>query len=378
MTKNSNLSDAQAGELPAAAYGAISFALLAWYAIHRRDLPWRRTQDPYRIWVSEIMLQQTQVATVIPYYERFLAHFPTLAVLASADLGEVLSVWEGLGYYGRARNLHAAARVVQSVHGGRLPCIRKELLSLPGVGAYTAGALLSIACGQDEPALDANGLRILARLFDVPQDIASSAGKRSLYAHALRLLPAGRAGAWNQALMDHGALVCLPRAPRCAVCPLASWCLARARGVQGQRPVKAPRGEVPHQTWVAGLCERKGRVLLVRRRPNGLLGGLWELPGGALQPDEDDATALVRILGSDLGVSVLPGEAVTKVAHGFTHLKVTVQVLACRLVGEPFARGIWDTLHWWAPEERGDYALTGITARVLDPLYGPGVAGKGS
>ncbi|MHB1294956.1 MAG: A/G-specific adenine glycosylase [Anaerolineae bacterium] len=376
MRDPASRSGRQGAEPSETVYRAISFALLAWYTIHQRDLPWRRTRDPYHIWVSEIMLQQTQVATVIPYYTRFLARFPDVVALASAELDEILSLWEGLGYYSRARNLHAAARVVQQTYGGALPCTRKELIALPGVGAYTAGALLSMAYGQDEPALDANGLRILARLFDVPHDIAGSAGKRSLHAHALRLLPRGQAGAWNQALMDHGSSICTPRAPRCLICPLAAWCLARARGVQEQRPVTAARRAAPHQAWVAGLCTRDGQVLLVRRRPSGLLGGLWELPGGPVQPAEGDAAALARILDKGLGVTGLPGESVARVAHGFTHLRVTVEVLACTLAGEPTVGGAWDALHWWSPEERAAYALTGITARVLDPLYGPKPAGR--
>lgn len=344
---------------------ALSQALLAWYRARRRDLPWRRTSDPYRIWVAEVMLQQTQVATVIPYYERFLARFPDVRSLAEAELDEVLALWQGLGYYGRVRNLHAAARLLCERHGGAIPSDPGALRSLPGVGAYTAGAVLSIAFGQDEVALDGNVTRVLCRLWDYAQDPRTAEGRKALRHYAQALLPHGQAGEWNQALMELGATLCLPRAPRCGECPLASFCRARALGVQEERPLARPRGELPQRELVAALMEDGGRILVVRRRPQGLLGGLWELPGGELLPDEDHPQALVRILQANLGLEALVEEALDGVRHAYSHFRVLVHLYRCTLQGTPAPSGPWDGFHWLASDERGAYGLTGVALKAL-------------
>jgi len=252
----------------------ISSTLLSWYAEAHRDLPWRRTRDPYSIWVSEIMLQQTQVTAVIPYYVRFLARFPTVRELADATLDDVLALWQGLGYYARARNLHAAAGLVSAQHGGMLPDDRVELLALPGVGEYTADAILSIAFGRDLPAIDGNVARVLCRLFDYAEDPKKAAGKRRLRRHAEALLPKGEAGRFNQAMMELGATICRPRNPLCPECPVAQLCRAHALGVEILRPIPRRRRALPHREAVAAFVQRDGRVLFVRRLPHGLLGGL--------------------------------------------------------------------------------------------------------
>jgi A/G-specific adenine glycosylase len=352
----------------------LTAALLAWYGVARRDLPWRHTTNPYHIWVSEIMLQQTQVSTVIPYYARFLARFPTVGALAEATLDEVLALWQGLGYYARARSLHAAARIVCERYAGLIPADLATFRALPGVGDYTAGAVLSIAFGQDVPALDGNVIRVLCRLFDYDQDPGQAAGKKVLRHHAEALLPPGpppgQAGTFNQAMMELGATICLPRNPRCDVCPLVGYCQAQARGVQEARPPRKPRAQVPHREAVAAFIPREGKLLLVRRVAQGLLGGLWELPGGEVAAGETHAQALARLLGAGLGLPLDLGARLTVVQHAYTHFRVTVQVYRATLARETLARepsptATWDRYAWVAPADMGAYGLTGVTTRVL-------------
>ena len=256
----------------------IEAALGAWFDRVARDLPWRRTRDPYAIWLSEVMLQQTRVETVIPYYERFLARYPTVADLAGATLDQVLSLWSGLGYYRRARVLHLAAREVTERYGGAFPAEAAGLRDLPGVGAYTAGAIASIAFDRREALVDGNVARVLARLEGIDDDIKSAAGARRLWAAAARLVPAERPGRFNQALMELGATVCTPRSPRCDACPVDGACAARAAGREEELPVISPKREAPSVAMVAAVVRAGRRVLLARRAEGGLFGGLWEPP----------------------------------------------------------------------------------------------------
>lgn len=345
---------------------AIAEALLAWYATRRRDLPWRRTADPYHIWVAEIMLQQTQVSTVIPYYERFLARFPSLQALAEADLDEVLALWAGLGYYSRARNLHAAARIVHREYGGQLPAEYAKLLALPGIGDYTAGALLSIAFHRDVPAIDANATRVLCRLYDEAREPGKAAVKRALRGYAEALLPHGQAGALNQALMELGSTVCLPKAPRCGECPLAPWCRARALGTQEERPIPKQKVQVPHRRWVAALVTHGDRLLIVRRVPQGLLGGLWELPGGEVAVGQNHHQALAAHLRAGLGTALHIDQHLATVRHAYSHFCLSVRVYGCRPTSEPVPSGDpWDNHHWLAPAEMEAFGLTGVTRKIL-------------
>ncbi len=349
----------------------ITAALLAWYADRRRDLPWRHTSDPYRIWVSEVMLQQTQVSTVVPYYGAFLERFPTVCALAQAELDEVLACWQGLGYYARARSLHAAARIVCRDHGCLIPHTFSALRALPGVGEYTAGAILSIAYGQDTPALDANAVRVLCRLFDFDRDPATTAAKKVLHRHAEALLPKGRAGEFNQAMMELGAIICLPHAPRCEICQLAAFCRARALGVQALRPLPKRRAAIPRRELGAAIVERDSRLLIVRRLPKGLLGGLWELPTGEPLPGEDQPAALARALRACLGLQAQVAAQVTVVHHAYTHFRVAVSFYRCTVEGDPLPSAPWDAFHWLAPDERASYGLTGVTARALAQFHWP-------
>ncbi len=346
-------------------HAAVTAALLAWYGVARRDLPWRRTADPYRIWVSEIMLQQTQVATVIPYYERFLRRFPDVCALAAANLDEMLALWQGLGYYARARHLHAAARIVCERHGGQLPADPGALRALPGIGEYTAGAIASIAYGVRTPAIDGNVVRVLCRLTDESRPPASKDAKAALREHALALLPNDGAGALNQALMELGATVCTPGMPDCVRCPVREHCLAHARGTQTQRPLAVPRPQVPVRDLATAVIEREGRLLIVRRVPSGLLGGLWETPGSDLPEGVSSAKAATEALGALLGMNIRVGEHLATIRHAYTHFRVVVRAYRCQAVGEPRPGGLWDACHWLAPGELDAYGLTGVTTRLL-------------
>ncbi len=307
--------------------------LLKWFDENARRLPWH-SRDPYHIWLAEVMLQQTQVETVIPYYERFLKAYPTLADCANAPLADVLKLWEGLGYYRRARHLHETAQTVLREHGGVFPTSVAALLRLKGIGRYTAGAIASIAYDVRAAVLDGNVMRVLARYDDLDADIRQAHVQRQLWARAEALLPSERVGAHNQALMQLGQLVCTPRTPNCAACPLRTQCKAHARGTQAVRPVKAKRAPTPHYDVVAGVIRRQdGRLLIAQRRNEGLLGGLWEFAGGKVEAGETHAQALQRELAEELGVRVAVGALCVRVKHAFTHFKITLHAYHCTYLG---------------------------------------------
>jgi A/G-specific adenine glycosylase len=338
--------------------------LLDWYALHARSLPWRGHSDPYAVWVSEIMLQQTRVETVIPYFERWMDRFPTLAALAQADQQDVLAVWEGLGYYSRARNLQRAAQVVMAEYAGCLPADVQELRRLPGIGRYTAGAIASIAFGADEAALDGNIRRVVARLFNVSEPARSTQGERKLWELARLYLPPGRAGDYNQALMDLAASICQPRQPRCPDCPLKEDCMAFRLGLQEQLPVLPARKAVPHYTVTAAVIRREGRLLIARRPASGLLGGLWEFPGGKLEDGEELPAGLRREIREELGVEIEVGAPLGVYRHAYTHFSVTLHAFTCALLsGEPQALYASD-LRWVTPAELPDYPMGKLDRQI--------------
>jgi A/G-specific adenine glycosylase len=305
---------------------AVRRALLAWYRTHRRRLPWRETRDPYAIWISEAMLQQTRVETVIPYYQRFLEQFPDVQALATADLDDVLGAWAGLGYYSRARNLRSAAQKVVADFDGELPDDPQALRSLPGVGRYTAGALASIAFDRPEPVVDGNVARVLSRLLGIRDDVGSPAVAKRLWEEAATLVRGPDPGDLNQALMELGAVVCTPRGPRCDECPVRRSCDARRRGDAESLPRKAKATPVRRVEAVAAWVARRGRVLAVRRVPRGLLGGLWELPGDDLGARERPARGIRRALADRVGLRVDRLVRVGAVEHGFTHRHLRLHV----------------------------------------------------
>jgi len=343
--------------------------LLGWYDQQRRELPWRDDPDPYRVWISEVMLQQTQVTTVLPYYQRFLSQFPTLGDLASAPLDDVLKVWEGLGYYARARNLHAAARQVVADHEGRLPSSYPALRRLPGFGDYTAGAVASIAFGQRVPAVDGNVKRVLARLFAVTDDVTQSATARRLRAIAADLVPPDRPGDFNQALMELGATLCTPTSPRCLLCPVQEACQGLAQGIHESLPVKAPRRERPHFDVTAGVIRREdGCLLIAQRKPDAMLGGLWEFPGGKCQPGESLADCLRREIREELGLEIEVGDYLTTIQHGYTHFRISLHVFECRHQdGEPRALDCADW-RWVGLADLEEYAFPVTDQKIIHML----------
>ncbi len=330
--------------------------LLRWYDAHRRDLPWRAgpgdEAQPYRVWLSEVMLQQTRVETVRPYFERWLERFPTLRHLAEAPLDDVLKQWEGLGYYSRARNFHRAVREVAERWGGAVPDDPEAFRALPGVGRYTAGAVMSIAFGRAEPLVDGNVRRVFARWTDDP-----APADADLWALAEALVPGERPGDLNQAVMELGATVCVPRSPRCGECPVRGGCLAFARGTQDQRPLPKKAKPLPHEDTVSAVVEHEGRLLLARRPTDARLGGMWAFPAVVRERGEGTAAAAERAVREGLGVEARAGEEIGRVAHGFTHVRVTYHAVRCaHLSGEPRALR-YDAWAWAAPEELDGYAL---------------------
>jgi A/G-specific adenine glycosylase len=344
---------------------ALRRKLLAWYHANRRDLPWRRTRDPYAIWISEAMLQQTRVETVIPYWERFVERFPDVESLATADTDDVIALWAGLGYYSRARNLHRAARAVMERHAGRLPDDVAALRALPGVGRYTAGAVASIAFDKPEPVVDGNVARVLTRLLGIDEDVKSVPVQQRLWDEAERLARGDEPGALNQALMELGATLCTPRAPRCPACPWARSCVAHAQGRAEALPVKSRAAAPRRVEAVAAFLERRGRVLAVQRPQRGLLGGLWELPGGELRDGESPGEALARALRDGVGLGVPGAEPLGCVEHAFTHRLLRLRVYRCKPSAGRVRRAGWDAHRWVSDEELAALPLGGPTRKAL-------------
>jgi A/G-specific adenine glycosylase len=345
---------------------AAATRLAAWYRRHRRDLPWRRTRDPYRIWISEVMLQQTQVATVIAYYERFVRRFPSLRALAAAREEEVLAAWSGLGYYRRARNLHAAAREIVARHSGILPADPQALRALPGIGSYTAGAVASIGFDRPEPALDGNAERVLTRLLALRGDVASARVRRRLEEVARALLSCGKPSEITQALMELGALLCSPASPRCARCPLRGACRARAAGIQEQLPQSKPsRPAVRRQSAVA-IVRSGGAYLMVRRSEPGLMQGLWEFPGDFLGSKESATAGLRRVGRERLGRALEAEREIARLTQTITYRRIRVSARAAQL-SEP-APGGWQlprNARWLTPARAQRLPHGSLTARLL-------------
>jgi A/G-specific adenine glycosylase len=315
----------------------VAAALVAWFRRHRRDLPWRRERDPYRVWVSEIMLQQTTVKAVVPYFERFVRKFPDVRRLARARPSDVLASWSGLGYYRRARHLHAAAAMVVERHAGRVPARRDELLALPGIGRYTAGAILSIAYGRPEPIVDGNVTRVLCRLTGERGDPRRAGVAARLWDEARRLVEAAASpGDLNEALMELGATVCTPTAPDCPACPLARSCVARATGRQEATPPPRARGRTVRLRQRAAVIERDGRLLLRRRPATGLMDDLWEVP--LLEPAAGGRGAARLAAG---GPRVRLGARVGMVRHAVTYRRIEVEIVEAAVLSEPRAGYRW-------------------------------------
>jgi A/G-specific adenine glycosylase len=344
--------------------------LLAWYAREKRSLPWRETTDPYRIWISEIMLQQTQVDTVIPYYRRFLEAFPTVSDLAGAPLQEVLKLWENMGYYSRARNLHAVARVVVERFGGHLPDTLEGLKSLPGIGEYTAGAIVSMAFGEAVPAVDGNVRRILSRLFAVREPIDQLQTQRRIKQAAAVLVPHKNPGDFNQALMDLGATLCKAKSPRCADCPIAPLCRARELRLQEILPISEKRPPIPHRQGAAAVIRNRDGLLLVVQRPaTGLLASLWTFPGGFIKEFDHIENDLKLLVREELKISIRVGRHLASVNHAYTHFRTTLHAYECKLsrgTPQPFACQDW---RWVGPAALQALPLSKVDRMISQAIF---------
>jgi len=346
----------------------IAARLLNWYHHLGRDLPWRVQASPYRTWISEIMLQQTRVETVIPYFESWMERFPDIHSLAEASEEEVLRLWEGLGYYSRARNLHAAAKEIVQEYHGLMPDDRRKLEKLPGIGRYTAAAITSIAFGLDEVALDGNVRRVLARLFDVSLPSRSNEATNLFRDIAEGLLPHGQAGDFNQAMMDLGALICTPRSPLCMRCPLNDLCQAYRLGVQDSRPVMSARPKIPHYNVTAAVIQRDGKFLIARRPSEGLLGGMWEFPGGKQETGEDLVMCLKREIREEMDVSISILAPFGVYQHAYTHFRVTLHAFLCSLEeGEPRALEA-SQIAWVVPRDLASYPMGKLDRQIANKI----------
>ncbi|MCE9613550.1 MAG: A/G-specific adenine glycosylase [Lentisphaerae bacterium] len=326
-------------------------------------MPWRDAPTPYAVWISEMMLQQTQVATVMPYFERFMRRFPDVHALAAADEEAVLKAWEGLGYYARARNLHRAARRVAGEWGGRMPVTATEWASLPGIGDYASAAIASIVSGEAVPAVDGNVLRVMARFRGSDDDIMRPATRRRVYEDLLPHIRDVNPSDFNQALMELGALVCRPRNPLCDACPLQPSCVAHRTGRTAELPVKTKGKAGPHHMVAMALVWRRRRLLLARRPAKGMLGGLWEFPGGRCRRGESPADAVARIILESTGLRIKVGAALAPIQHAYSHFRITAHGFTCRCTvgGQVKAGGECEALKWVRAEELADLPLTKVS-----------------
>ena len=347
---------------------AIARRLLDWFGRQARDLPWRRDRDPYRVWISEVMLQQTRVETVVPYFERFVERFPDVATLAGADLDDVFKAWEGLGYYRRARNLKKGAEQIVRDGGAALPTDFDSVLALPGVGRYTAGAICSVAYGLPRPVVDGNVRRVLCRIGAVGVDPRSRDVDRWLWATAETLLPPDHPGAFNEAMMELGATLCVPRKPGCDHCPVRSLCDGHAAGTPEAFPARTPKKTLPHVDVTAGIIRRGQRILITQRRPEAMLGGLWEFPGGKLEPGETLENCLLREIDEELGITIRVERPFIRVNHAYSHFRITLHTFLCRHSrGRPRTLGC-AAIRWVHPSQLDDFAFPKADRVVLEAL----------
>jgi A/G-specific adenine glycosylase len=356
--------------MPESRYQGIRTSLLVWFGANARKLPWRVRYTPYAIWISEIMLQQTQVKTMLPYYHRWMERFPEVRGVARAPEEDLLKYWEGMGYYTRARNIHRTAQVLVRDFGAAFPRDFNLLLGLPGIGRYTAGAIMSIAFNADYAAVDGNVVRILSRLFDLAAPVQERESQKAFWSIAERLLPRGKARSFNQALMDLGALVCTPKNPLCGQCPLGTLCQGLQAGSVDSRPVvRKTRDIVPIQV-VVGILFREGKIFIQKRPPAGLMPHLWEFPGGKLEPGETPQKALVREFHEELELTIREVRKLALIRHNYTRFRVTLHAFTCELDGasqQPVLHSAVDG-HWVTREELDRYAFPAANRKLIGLL----------
>lgn len=350
---------------------AIRGPLLRWYRRAKRDLPWRRTNDPYAIWVSEAMLQQTTVAAVIPYWGRFLARYPTLKSLAASREHDVLAAWSGLGYYRRARALREGAIAVVARHGGRVPKTIEALLELPGIGRYTAGAIASVAFGREEPVVDGNVKRVFSRLFAI-RGRSSAALEKQYWSIAGSLVAGPTPGDWNQAVMELGATVCTPREPRCDRCPVAPWCRALALGQVAKFPTPKKRAEVRMIPVAVSWITRRNHVLLERRQPDGPLRGVWDLPAAVVPPNATPEGAILSAISERHGFRVHGRGVLLRAKHSILATRLAIDVIVAVPRSAIPRRA---SLRWASLDRLGEVAISGATAKIVRAVLAHGNSG---
>lgn len=326
--------------------------LLDWYFIHRRELPWRESRDPYAIWVSEIMLQQTRVGTVIPYYRRFMDRFPTVCDLANASLDDLMKLWEGLGYYRRAVHMHKAAKTVCFEQDGQFPATAAGLQKLTGIGTYTSAAIASIAYGEPVAAVDGNVYRVMARFYGLESDLRKTETQREIHTLAQKALSKADPGSFNQSLMDLGSEICTPSSPSCTSCPLSSDCIAFHQTKTDTIPYKSPAKKSPHHVIGVGVIRSDEGTYLIAKRPlNGMLGGLWEFPGGKKESGESIRECVVRELREELGTDVITLNKLAEIDHAYSHFTITMHAYLCEIRSGIPEKRHHDELRWVTPAE---------------------------
>jgi len=352
----------------------IALAIEEWFDRYGTDFPWRHTRDPYQVWIAAVMLQQTQISAVTPYFDRFVRAFPSVKTLADAPLEQVLKQWEGLGYYSRARNLHRAAQIVVNDYHGILPSSFDQLFALPGVGNYTAATIASVAFREPVPVLDSVTTRLNLRLDRSPLTVGSPRTYRSLFRRVtLRIKHASVPGSFNLGAMELGSRICQAKSPRCPSCPLQEYCKAYASGRPERIPRKRPKPAIPHYHIAAGLIWRNGRLLITRRPTNKMLGGLWEFPGGKQENGETLQECLAREIREELGVTIVVGEPFRSVKHAYSHFRITLHTFHCRLPGgEPRNIGV-DQWAWASPDELHQYPFPRADRKIIEELLRAGI-----
>lgn len=344
--------------------------LLAWFQENSRNLPWRRTYSPYHVWISEIMLQQTQMDRVVKYFSRWIERFPDIESIARASEEEVLKLWEGLGYYTRARNIIKTAHILIAEYNAELPSDFDLLLKLPGIGKYTAGAIMSIAFNKDYEVVDANIERVFARLFNLDKPVKDKTSHTVIHHKARELIPPGNAREHNQALMELGALVCIPKNPRCRICPLNPFCLAFQENSTGERPVVTKMSQTVFIEMTTGILSHNGRILVQKRKPTGVWANLWEFPGGRLEPGETPEMALVREYEEETELKIGKLQKIISVQHSYTIYRVTLHCYFCSLAdgrSEPVLHGAQE-YRWIKPEEVSRYAFPAGHRKLIEHL----------
>ena len=342
--------------------------LLDWYRANSRKLPWRQTSDPYRIWVSEVMLQQTQVKTVLRYYSRFIKEFPDVWRLAAADFRQILKMWEGMGYYQRVRNLQRAAQTIVNNFGGKIPTDYTEFRTLPGVGDYIAAAVSSLAYNSPYPAVDGNVKRVLARIFLLTEPVNRSSSLETFKLKGEEILDRNQPGMFNQAMMELGSTICRPRNPMCSSCPVSQFCRAFRSASQTDFPVRLPSRKVPEYHIAVGVVHRNGKMLITRRKPQGLLGGMWEFPGGKVREGETTEQACLREIAEEVSLSVVIEQHIARVKHAYSHFKIVMDVFTCTVLkGRIKLNGSVD-YRWITIGELDDYPFPAANHKFFPEL----------